>query len=142
MAKFPWQYTNINGIPSIKTQTVVVSDTAVTFKFAPDFDGRPFRGLILVYISEAIPTGTTTTLPVQFSMAGTTSSITVAGGDTVTVANLPGVGIYLVYFDRWADTLQLIGSLPTAEATQATSDATGGSTEDTNNSMRTVKKSN
>ena len=139
MARFPWQYCNINGLPTIKTQTVTVSDTAVTYKFAPDFDGRPFRGLILVYISEAIPTGTTTTLPVQFSMAGTTSNVTVAGGATVTVADLPGVGIYLVYFDRWADTLQLIGSLPAA-ATQATSN-TSGSTEDTNNSMRTVKKS-
>ena len=140
MAKFPWQYVNINGVPTIKTRAVVVSDTAVTFKFAPDFDGRPFRGLILVYISEAIPTGTTATLPIQFSMAGTTSNVTVAGGATVTVADLPGVGIYLVYFDRWADTLQLIGSLPAA-ATQATS-TTSGSTEDTNNSMRTVKKSN
>ena len=140
MAKFPWQYCNINGLPTIKTQTVVVSDTAVTFKFAPDFDGRPFRGLILVYISEAIPTGTTTTLPIQFSMAGVTSNVTVAGGATVTVADLPGVGIYLVYFDRWADTLQLIGSLPAA-ATQSTSSTTSG-TEDTNNSMRTVKKSN
>ena len=139
MAKFPWQYVNINGIPTIKTQTVVVSDTAVTFKFAPDFDGRPFRGLILVYISEAIPTGTTTTLPVQFSMAGTTSNVTVAGGTAITVADLPGVGIYLVYFDRWADTLQLIGSLPAA-AVQTTSGNTDSS-EDTNNSMRTVKKS-
>ena len=111
MARYPWQYVNINGIPTIKTQTVVVSDTAVTFKFAPDFDGRPFRGLILVYISEAIPTGTTTTLPIQFSMAGTTSNVTVAGGATVTVADLPGTGIYLVYFDRWADTLQLIGTI-------------------------------
>ena len=110
MAKFPSQYANINGIPCIKTQSVVVSDTAVTYKFAPDFDGRPFRGLILVYISEAIPTGTTTTLPIQFSMAGTTSGLTVAGGTAVTVADLPGVGIYLVYFDRWADTLQLVGN--------------------------------
>ena len=140
MAKFPWQYVNINGIPTIKTQTVVVSDTAVTFKFAPDFDGRPFRGLILVYISEAIPTGTTATLPVQFSMAGTTSNVTVAGGAVVTVADLPGTGIYLVYFDRWADILQLIGNMPAA-ATQSTS-ANAGTTEDPNNSMRTVKKSN
>ena len=141
MAIFPYQYVNVRGIPTIKTQTVTVSDTAVTFKFAPDFDGRPFRGLILVYISEAIPTGTTTTLPVQFSMAGTTSNVTVAGGAVVTVADLPGVGIYLVYFDRWADTLQLIGSLPAAATTQsASSNTTGG--EDTNNSMRTVKKSN
>lgn len=111
MAVYPYQYTNIRGVPTIKTQTVTVSDTAVTFKFAPDFDGRPFRGLILVYISEAIPEGTTTTLPVQFSMAGTTSAVTVAGGANVTVADLPGTGIYLVYFDRWADTLQLIGNV-------------------------------
>lgn len=111
MAKFPYQYANINGIPCIKTQTVVVSDTAVTFKFAPDFDGRPFRGLILVYISEVIPEGTTTTLPVQFSMAGITSTLTLAGGANVTVADLPGTGIYLVYFDRWADTLQLVSNI-------------------------------
>jgi hypothetical protein len=140
MARFPWQYVNINGIPSIKTRAVVVSDTGVTFKFAPDFDGRPFRGLILVYISEVIPDGTTTTLPIQFSMAGTTSNVTVAGGANVTVADLPGVGIYLVYFDRWADTLQLIGSLPAA-AIQTSTSMTGGATEDPNNSMRTVKKS-
>ena len=108
MARFPYQYINVNGIPTIKTQSVVVSDTAVTYKFAPDFDGRPFRGLILVYISEEVPTGTTTTLPVQFSMAGTTSTVTVAGGANVTVADLPGTGIYLVYFDRWADTLQVL----------------------------------
>lgn len=111
MARFPYQYVNINGIPTIKTQAVVVSDTAVTFKFAPDFDGRPFRGLILVYISEAIPEGTTTTLPIQLSMAGTTSGVTVAGGASVTVADFPGVGIYLVYYDRWADTLQLINGI-------------------------------
>ena len=111
MAKFPWQYVNINGIPTIKTQTVVVSDTAVTFKFAPDFDGRPFRGLILVYVANEIPTGTTPALPVQFSMAGTTSNVTIAGGTSITVADLPGTGIYLVYFGRWADTLQLIGNI-------------------------------
>jgi hypothetical protein len=111
MARFPYQYANINGIPCIKTQSVAVSDTAVTFKFAPDFDGRPFRGLILVYISEAIPEGTTTTLPIQFSMAGITSTLTAAGGANVTVADLPGTGIYLVYFDRWADTLQLMSNI-------------------------------
>lgn len=138
MAVFPYQYINLRGIPTIKTQTVTVSDTAVTYKFTPDFDGRPFRGLILVYISEAVPTGTTDTLPIQFSMAGTTSNVTVAGGANVTVADLPGVGIYLVYFDRWADTLQLIGSLPTTVTQSAsTTEETSG---DTNNLTRTVKK--
>ena len=108
MARFPQQYSNINGIPCIKTQAVQITDTAVTYKFAPDFDRRPLRGLILVYISEPIPEGTTTTLPIQFSMAGVTSNVTTAGGANVTVADLPGTGIYLVYFDRWADTLQVL----------------------------------
>jgi hypothetical protein len=66
--------------------------------------------------------------------------VTVAGGANVTVADLPGVGIYLVYFDRWADTLQLIGSLPAAATQNASAGTTN--TEDPNNSMRTVKKSN
>ena len=139
MARFPWQYVNINGIPTIKTRAVVVSDTGVTFKFAPDFDGRPFRGLILVYISEAIPEGTTATLPIQFSMAGTTSNITFAGGANVTVADLPGVGIYLVYFDRWADTLQMLSLSP---ATTTVAQGSDEGTASTDNSMKTVKKSN
>lgn len=108
MAKFPYQYININGIPTVKTQTVTVSETAVNFKFMPDFDARPYRGLILVYISEAIPEGTTTTLPIEFSMAGTTSNVTMPGGANLTVADLPGTGIYLFYYDRWADTLQIL----------------------------------
>jgi hypothetical protein len=66
--------------------------------------------LILVYLSEVIPTGTTATLPIRFSMAGTTSNVTVAGGDNLTVGDLPGVGVYLLYYDRFADTLQLLNT--------------------------------
>ena len=108
MATFPFQYVNINGVPTIKSQSVLVSETSVDFKFRPDWDRRPFRGLILVYLSEAIPEGTTGTLPVRFSMAGTTSNVTLAGGDNWTAADVPGVGVYLLYYDRLADTLQLI----------------------------------
>lgn len=111
MATFPRQYVNINGIPTVKAQNVVVSDTTVDFKFNPDWDRRPFRGLLLVYLSEAIPEGTTTTLPIRFSMAGVTSNVTIAGGDNLTVADLPGVGVYLVYYDRFTDTLQILNTL-------------------------------
>jgi hypothetical protein len=111
MARFPYQYVNINGIPTVKTQSVLVSDTTVDFKFNPDWDRRPFRGLLLVNISEEIPTGTTGTLPIRFSMAGTTSNVTLAGGDNLTVADLPGVGIYLLYYDRFSDTLQLLSNI-------------------------------
>ena len=110
MATFPWQYVNIRGVPTIKSQSVTVSETSVDFKFNPDWNARPFRGLLLVYLSEEIPSGTTTTLPVRFSMAGTTSNVTVAGGDNLTVADLPGVGVYLFYYDRFSDILQLLSS--------------------------------
>ena len=108
MATFPWQYTNIRGIPTIKAQSISVSDTSVDFKFNPDWNSRPFRGLLLVYLPDEIPTGTTATLPIRFSMAGTTSNVTVAGGDNLTVADLPGVGVYLLYYDRFSDILQVL----------------------------------
>ena len=43
-------------------------------------------------------------------MAGTTSNVTVAGGDNLTVEDLPGVGVYLFYYDRMSDELQLLNT--------------------------------
>lgn len=108
MAIWPFQYVNQRGIPTIQSRGVVVSDTSVDFKFNPDWNSRPFRGLLLVNLADAIPTGTTATLPIRFSMAGTSSNVTVAGGGNLTVADLPGLGVYLLYYDRLADTLQLL----------------------------------
>lgn len=108
MARFPFQYININGIPTIEVRRIIVSDTSVDFQFRPDFDGTPFRGLLLVYMPEAIPTGTTETLPVRFTMAGNTQVLTQQGGTEVTVTDLTGTGVYLVYYDRFANILQLV----------------------------------
>jgi len=106
MARFPFQYVNINGVPTIQSRRVTVSDTAVNFSFRPDFDRTPFRGLILVYLSEEIPAGTTTTLPVTFTMAGNTHSVTLPSGDNLTVADITGTGLYLFYFVSYACILQ------------------------------------
>ena len=108
MARFPFQYININGIPTLEVRRISVSETSVDFQFRPDFDNNPFRGLLLIYVPEVIPEGTTTTLPIRFSMAGNTQNVTVAGGDNLTVADFEGVGVYLVYYDRYANILQLI----------------------------------
>ena len=108
MARFPYQYININGIPTIEVRRIVVSDTSVDFQFRPDFDGTPFRGILLVYVPEVIPAGTTTTLPIRFAMAGNTQTLTSAGGAEVTVADFEGTGVYLVYYDRFANILQLV----------------------------------
>ena len=108
MARFPFQYININGIQTLEVRRISVTETSVDFQFRPDFDSNPFRGILLVYVPEAIPTGTTDTLPIRFSMAGNTQNLTTAGGADVTVANFDGVGVYLVYYDRYANILQLI----------------------------------
>ena len=103
MARFPFQYININGIPTLEVRRISVTETAVDFQFRPDFDGTPFRGLLLVYVPEAIPTGITTTLPIRLAMAGNTQTLTAAGGAEVTVADFAGTGVYLVYYDRFAN---------------------------------------
>lgn len=116
MATWPFQYINQRGIPTIQARSVVVSDTSVDFKFNPDWNSRPFRGLLLVYLAEAIPDGTTGTLPVRFSMAGTTSNATLPGGANITAADITGTGIYLFYYDRLTDVLQLLSTLPPTTA--------------------------
>ena len=109
MARFPFQYININGIPTLEVRRINVTETSVDFQFRPDFDGTPFRGLLLIYVPEAIPEGTTATLPIRFSMAGNTQALTLPGGTDMTVTDFEGVGVYLVYYDRFANILQYIG---------------------------------
>lgn len=108
MARFPQQYSNINGIPRIKSRGVTVTTETVDYRFSPDWDRNPFSGLLLVYLTD-LPDGTTDTLPVRFIMAGNTMNVTSAGGENVTVADLPNPGVFLVFYDRVDNMLQLIG---------------------------------
>ena len=102
MAKFPYQYSNINGIPRIKARRVTVGTETVDYGFRPDWDLNAFSGLLLVY---------TETLPVRFIMAGNTQNVTLAGGTNATVANFPNPGVFLVFYDRIDNILQLIGQI-------------------------------
>lgn len=108
MARFPYQYSNINGIPRIKARRVTVNADTVDFGFNPDWDRNPFSGILIVYLTD-LPEGTTETLPVRFNMAGNTLNVTLAGGVNATVADLPNPGVFLVFYDRIDNILQLIG---------------------------------
>lgn len=110
MARFPFQYSNINGIPRIRSRKVTVSTDTVDYGFNPDWDRNPFSGLLLVYLTD-LPEGTTETLPVRFIMAGNTQNVTLAGGANATVANFPNPGVFLVFYDRVDNILQLIGQI-------------------------------
>ena len=104
-------YINVNGgIPAIKSNSVTVGNADVKFDFNNHRNvGRAFRGLIVVYLAQAIPTGTTDTLPIIFtSNSGNPKEVTTYNGDAVTVADITGTGIYLFWYESQSDTLQIL----------------------------------
>lgn len=103
---------NIGGIPAVRSLSVNVTSTEVQFNFNnhPNI-GRPFRGLIIINLAQAIPSGTTSTLPVVFTSDGGNSiPLTGYNGAAITVADITGTGIYLVWHESQTNTLQLINN--------------------------------
>ena len=105
-------YINVNpsGIPALRSLSVTVGTTDVRFDFNNHRNvGRPFRGLLIINLAQQIPTGTTDTLPVVFtSGGGSVAELTTFNGDPVTVADIPGTGIYLCWYESQSDSLQLL----------------------------------
>ena len=101
---------NRNGIPAIRSLGVTVTTTNVQFDFNNHRNiGAPFRGLIIVNLAHMIPAGTTTTLPVVFTSDGGNEQQLMKYNNTpATVADLPGNGIMLVWFESQSNYLQLI----------------------------------
>ena len=101
---------NVNGIPCLRSTAVSVSTTDVRFDFNSHRNvGRPFVGLIIVQLAQAIPTGTTTTLPIVFTTeTGNPANVTTFNGENVTVADIAGTGIYLVFVDTQSGVVQLL----------------------------------
>lgn len=86
------------GIPTLSSNLVSVGTTAVSFDFTNHRNvGRPYRGLVIVRLAQEIPAGTTDTLPIQFtSGGGNIQAVTTFGGTAVTVADIPGTGVYML----------------------------------------------
>lgn len=104
--------TNINGIPSISSQSVSVNTTAntVSFSFLNHVNvGSPFRGWITVRLAQEVPEGTADTVEVVFNTEGQ-SPVPVIGynGLPATVANLRGTGVYLFWYESQSRYLQLV----------------------------------
>ena len=101
---------NINGIPTLSSTGVAVSTTQVAFDFNNHRNvGAPFRGLLVIRLAQAIPDGTTGTLPVVFtSGGGNAQPLTTFNGDPVTAADIPGTGVYICWYEAQTNTLQLL----------------------------------
>ena len=104
---------NVNGVPYLSTSNVTVTEEAVNF--ALGFRRIQPVGYFTVRIANAIPEGTTATLPVNLTLNGTTRALTLFNGTPVTAADLTGTGVILVFNDKFNGILQLI-STPVATA--------------------------
>ena len=92
---FPFQFVNRRGSAAIATSGVNVTAENAVFSF-PTW----YRGTIFIDLRQEIPAGTTGTLPVLFETNGVTQAVTKYGGEALTVADIPGTGVYEFWFDR------------------------------------------
>lgn len=107
MACFNNVTTNAGGIPYISSTNVTVGTESVDI--ALGFRRIQPIGYFTIRLSDAIPTGTTDTLPITLTMNGTTRALTLFDGTPVTVAELiGGTGVFLVFNDRFNGILQLM----------------------------------
>ena len=98
--------TNAGGIPYISSTNVTVSTDNVDI--ALGFRRIQPVGYFTVFISDALPADTTTTLPVTLTLNGTSRSLTLPNGTPVTAEQLLGVYIIQVFNDSFRGLLTLM----------------------------------
>ena len=105
--------TNVTGIPYLTVTGTNVTTESVDFSLG--FRRIPKIGKVAIRIPNAIPDGTTGTLPVQFTLNGSTRPLTFFGGTAVTAADLAGTGVIEVWYDWFEGIFQVTSALaPTA----------------------------
>ena len=105
---YPFNFANKMGIPMIESSSVNVTDTNVVI----NIPNRAFRflsgtGLILFRLNTEI---TNTTLPILFSSNEFPQPLTLVGGVAATGADIAAVGVYIIYYDKNANLMQLISA--------------------------------
>ena len=105
---FPSNFANVRGIPMIPITSVEVTDTNVVMSIpAKAFRGLSNSGIVAVKLNQETPAGGAA-LPVLFSSADYTQGLTVLGNTAATGADITAVGVYLVWYDKAANVLQLL----------------------------------
>lgn len=105
----PFVWVNRRGSAAIASTGVAVNTANVVFTFKNHaFVNANYRGTIFVNLMQAIPTGTTGTLPIIFETNGSTQAVTKYNGEPLTVADVQGTGVVQLWFERDTNTLQLM----------------------------------
>ena len=103
---YPFNFANRNGIPMIESTSVTTNSTNVII----NIPNRAFRflngtGLMLFRLNTEI---TDVSLPILFQSNEFTQPLTIVGGSEATGANISEVGVYLIYYDKNSNLMQLI----------------------------------
>lgn len=97
---------NYNTLPVVSVK--VNADNVVLELPNGAYRNRPYVGGFFINLREAIPTGTTGTLPVLVGTNGDTRPLTTYGGAAVTAENLAGTGIYLLHYNKYTNEVFLV----------------------------------
>ena len=110
MALFPFIIVNRGGSAYVVSSSVNVTTEAVVYSFPPrSFANRSYIGSVYVEVAQAVPDGTTDTLPIVFETNGVQQEVTTYNGAALTVANLPGTGVYEFFYNSRTNRLQIMG---------------------------------
>lgn len=105
---FPFPYSNRIGIPLIESGSITSDGTNAIITIPNNTFARlATRGILLLKVTAAIPTAAEA-LPIVISSNGETRPLTLAGGANATGTQITGVGVYQVFYDKAANTLQLM----------------------------------
>lgn len=97
---------NRNTLPSVN---VTVGTENVTIEIPNHaFFHRNYVGSFFLNLRDAIPAGTTATLPILIGVNGDTRPLMEVSGTPVTVANFAGAGIYEIHYNRYTNELYIV----------------------------------
>ena len=105
---YPFTYSNRFGIPLIESRSITSDGTNAIITIANNTFARlANRGILLLRVTCPIPEDAAA-LPIVISSNGETRPLVLAGGATATGAQITGVGVYQIFYDKAANTLQLM----------------------------------
>jgi hypothetical protein len=97
---------NAGGQPYISNTPVTVGTEAVNIALG----WRRIQpiGYLTIRMENAIPSDATTTLPVTLTLNGVTRALTLPNGNAVTVADILGANVMLIFNDKFNGVLALM----------------------------------
>lgn len=105
---FPMNFVNRNGIPLIESASIEVTTDNVIITIADrSFRWLNQKGVILFRLNQAIPSSGDA-LTVMMESNGFTQPVTLIGGGNAVGTDFTGVGVYLVYYDKDSNLMQLL----------------------------------